>query len=535
MKLFSVSIGLLLAALGVFYIPVSFAVDGFGLVVNPGGVRTIRATEAGNVLHFPSEGGRFLPGQIVTAVTYDKAVAENALLQGTMRREIAKNESDHLERSSKLFLDLERDRAKLDATRDLLAARTKLKDDTARALVALQSFTEDSKTDIDELNEERLSQLARLEDLVKRSGKVEALPAQRLATMLEDIQDQRLSVITSKGTRFSTEKMVLDMVKGLNDLTYSNSIDEAEIEILADNLDNLNAQLAELEQLRQASQAEAEARYLAKLQLPQIEVSNGISVDMRTLQGDRADVQRADALRLLATGEPMPGLSLLIFGAPASGVVLLQFGDDEIALDLPADPDEMAAVLTRAGLDIADIFVDEQTIGATDAVSVFVAFSETPRDHLSVVSTQARDAQDLPILVAAELTLPNASGDGADHGVGNEIIGFLENRHAVVLKPGQHVRGSINDTRTGSEIVFDGTLIDRDYSTVDTKELGIRLGNESLADKIIKRGVLSQVVVRVDDSSAEEIRHLPGAVVHLSFPLARQSLFSFLLARNAEI
>lgn len=101
--------------------------------------------------------------------------------------------------------------------------------------------------------------------------------------------------------------------------------------------------------------------------------------------------------------------------------------------------------------------------------------------------------------------------------------------------PGQKVRGSISDTRTGSDILFDAVLLDRDFSTVDTKELGIRLGNESLAGKIIKRGVLSQVVVGVSESSAQRIDHLPGAVVHLSFPLARQSLFSFLLARNAAI
>ena len=83
--------------------------------------------------------------------------------------------------------------------------------------------------------------------------------------------------------------------------------------------------------------------------------------------------------------------------------------------------------------------------------------------------------------------------------------------------------------------MFDAHLLDREYATVDTKELGIRLGNQSLAAKIIKRGVLSQVVVGVDAHSAQQIEHLPGAVVHLSFPLARQSLFSFLLARDASI
>ena len=230
MKLFSVSIGLLLAALGVFYVPVSFSVEGFGLVVNPGGVRSIRAAEAGVVQHFPSEGGQFRPGQIVTTVTDRAAAAENALLLGTMQRELAKIESDHLERTSKIQVDLERDRAKRAATVERLAARQVLQDDTQNVLAALQAFNADSVSDIDALNEERLLQLAQLEDLVKRSGEISALPAQKLATMLEDIQGERLSVITSKGTRFSSDKMVLDMVKTLNDLTYDNSIDAAEVD-----------------------------------------------------------------------------------------------------------------------------------------------------------------------------------------------------------------------------------------------------------------------------------------------------------------
>ncbi len=534
MKLFSVSIGLLLAALGVFYVPVSFSVEGFGLVVNPGGVRSIRAAEAGVVQHFPSEGGQFRPGQIVTTVTDRAAAAENALLLGTMQRELAKIESDHLERTSKIQVDLERDRAKRAATVERLAARQVLQDDTQNVLAALQAFNADSVSDIDALNEERLLQLAQLEDLVKRSGEISALPAQKLATMLEDIQGERLSVITSKGTRFSSDKMVLDMVKTLNDLTYDNSIDAAEVDILNERLDNLQIQIRELEVLRQTTRAEAEARYLAKAVLPQVAVSDGQSIDMRTLQASRADVEKGDALRLLASGRPVAGLSLLIYGAAETGEVLLRHGDRKIRLRLPVDAARMERTLRGGGLEIAKVYLDEQTAGAIDIVSVFAEFTAPPPDRVVVGASTARDTEDLPILVTSWLTLPKTDPQLAEPDR-HEIVGFLENRHAVVLQPGQVVRGSISDTRTGSEIVFDAQLLDRDFSTVDTKELGIRLGNESLAGKIIKRGVLSQVVVGVSDSSAERIEHLPGAVVHLSFPLARQSLFSFLLARNAAI
>lgn len=534
MKLFSVSIGLLLAALAIFFVPVSFSVDGFGLVVNPGGVRTIRATEPGQVLHFPSEDGRFMPGQIVTAVVFGEAVAKNALLEGTLRRELARVETDYLDKHSKLNLDLERDRAKRTATAERLSARQVMTLDTAESLVALRVFTESSLSEINDLNEERLEQLRRLEDLVKRSGEVSALPAQRLATMLEDIQSTRLAVITSKGTRFASDKKILDMVKQLNDLNYSNSIDEAEIGILSNRLINLRQQMDELAALRETQRTEAAARYLAKAQLPQVAIADGVSVDMRTLQASRADVARHDPLRLLATNQPAAGLSLLIFGVPEAGEVLLRHGENEVSLPLPADPVQIAQALGAAEIAVSQVHIERQTVGSTEVFSIFIEFESDPAERLSVLSAQARDERDVPVMVNTSIILAAANAKRPE-GTTNEIIGFLENRHAVVLKPGQRVRGSISDTRTGSEIVFDAHLLDRDYATVDTKELGIRLGNQSLAAKIIKRGVLSQVVVGVDATSAQQIEHLPGAVVHLSFPLARQSLFSFLLARDASI
>lgn len=534
MKLLSVSVGLLLAALGIFFVPVSFAVDGFGLVVSPGGVRTVRASEAGQVLHFPSQGGRFQPGQIVTAVIFAEAVAKNALLEGTLHRELAKVESDYLDKHSKLFVDLERDRAKRAATAERLSARTVLIAGTSDNLVALREFTRESLNDIAKLNEERLEQLRRLEDLLKRSGEIAALPAQRLAAMLEDIQSDRLSVITSKGSRFASDKKIYDMVKVLNDLTYSNSIDTAEIEILSSRLGNLSLQMHELDVLRQSQRTEAAARYLAKALLPQVAVSDGVAVDMRTLQASRADVARNDALRLLETRDPASGLSVMIYGMADTGEVRLRYGMAEMSLSLPIEPDQVADALRAGGLDVAQVFSDRQVVGATDVHSVFAVFATAPSERLVVVAANGRDVRDVPVMVNTQITLIKQDKDRESDST-NEIIGFLENRHAVVLVPGQRVRGSISDPRTGAEIVFDAHLLDRDYATVDTKELGIRLGNESLAAKIIKRGVLSQVVVGVDADSAQQIEHLPGAVVHLSFPLVRQSLFSFLLARDASI
>jgi len=341
-------------------------------------------------------------------------------------------------------------------------------------------------------------------------------------------------VITSKSSKFSEGKKILDMVKGLNDLIFANSIDRAEIEILSDRLVNLELQMRELQALRATQSTEASARYLAKAVLPQVAVADGISVDMRTLQATRADVAKNDPLRLMATNRPAAGLSLLIYGVPEQGAVVLRHGDDKITLDLPANPDQMSQALAAAGIDVAKIHSDQQIVGAMEVFSIFIELAQDPKKRISVLSAAARNERDLPVLVSTSIVLAAAIQQGRD-GTTNEIIGFLENRHAVVLRPGQRVRGSINDTRTGTEIVFDAHLLDRDFSTVDTKELGIRLGNQSLAAKIIKRGVISQVVVGIDATSAQQIEHLPGAVVHLSFPLTRQSLFSYLLARDASI
>ena len=534
MKLFSISIGLLLAAIGIFFVPVSFSVDGFGLVVNSGGVRTLRASEAGQVLHFPSENGQFSTGQIVTAVVFADAVAKNTLLEGTLRRELAKIETDYLDVHSKLFLDVERDGAVLTATAERLAAREILTLDTNETLVALQAFTIDSQADINELNEDRLEQLLRLEKLVELSDEASAMPTQTLATMLESIQSNRLSVISSQRTRFSSDKVIHDMIKELNDLNYSNSVDRAEVDILSNRLVNLEQQMRELDELRLAQRAESAALFLAKSVLPQIAMADGMSVDMRTLQASRADVARSDPLRLLATRDSAAGLSLLIFGTPEVGEIVLQHGAQEIILQLPVDVDQITSALVASGLNVAKVHVDQQTVGSIDVFSVFVELDSDPENQLIVLQANARDAQEVPIPINTSIILAAESATQSESTT-NEIVGFLENRYVVILQPGQPVRGSISDASIGTDIVFEAHLLDRDYSTVDTQELGIRLGNRSLADKIIKRGVLSQVVVGIDRDSAFQIEHFTGAVVHLSFPLARQSLFSFLLARDASI
>ncbi|MEO9683625.1 MAG: hypothetical protein ABJF86_16885 [Tateyamaria sp.] len=534
MKLFSLSVGLLLAAFGVLNVPVSFAVDGFGLVVSPGGVRTIRADEQGMVMHFPATDGGFLPGQLVSAVVEPSGVAENALLLSKMRRELSKVESDYLEKSSKIQLDIERDQAKQIATVEQLKARGVLMADTDAVLDTLQEFAAQSTVDISDLNDERLSQLAKLEDLVKRSGEVAALPAQRLATMMEEIQAGRLSVIASENATFSTDRMILDMTKGQNDLAFSNSIDLAEIDILGKGIADLQLQLEELARLRASQRAEAEASYLAKSVLPQVAVSSGYAADMRTLQASRADVAKSDPLRLLATGLPTAGLSFVAYGAVETGQIVLGYDGTQVKIDLPAPTDAIEQTLRSAGLDVHLVHQDEKSVGATVIRSLFIELSTPPEHPVRILKTMARNGENVPLLVTGEINLPDANIT-ADANERNQIIGFLENRHAVVLERGQSVRGSINNARTGTEIVFDARVLNRDFSAVDTKELGIRVGNQSLADKIIKRGVLSQVVVEVDAASAHQIENLSGAVVHLSFPLGRQTLFSFLMARNAAI
>ncbi|WP_158966840.1 hypothetical protein [Chachezhania sediminis] len=193
----------------------------------------------------------------------------------------------------------------------------------------------------------------------------------------------------------------------------------------------------------------------------------------------------------------------------------------------------MTASFRAAGIAVDRVYIDTRPVGAVDVTSVFVPLPPM-ESRLTILETGARDVQDDPVLVVGNIADPEA--DAADEDAPqDEIVGFLENRHAVVLRPGQPVRGSISDARTGAQIVFQGHLLQRDFSTVDTAELGIRLGNQSLAGKMLRLGGLSQVVVGVDPEAAAQIRDLPGAVVQLTFPLARQSLFNFLLNRDAAI
>jgi hypothetical protein len=536
MKLLAISLGLLLAALAVFFVPVSFSVDGFGLVVNPGGVRTVRAAEAGTVLHFPSDEGRFHPGRIVTAVAQPEDEAKNQQLLEAMRRQVAKGEADHLDKMTKLVVDLERAKAKRVATDERLKARKQLVQERTSLMVALREHTQRSDEDLESLNQERLSQLERLEDLVRRSGEVAAMPSQKQAKTLDEIQAGRVALISTESARVSSSKLVLDMQQELNGLYYSNAIDEAEIDILTNQIEDLNKHANELKRLREATVSEAEATYMAKLAWPQLAISGGEAIDMRAMQANRAVVARNDPLRLLEERSQAVGLSILIHGQPDEGQVLINTGDRDVIVDLPVNPDQVAGALTDAGLSVANVYTDNATVGIVKIRSVFAELAELPARRPSILSSWARSSEGVPVAVQATLSGFEAPKPQGSEGEATEIVGFLENRYAVVLEPGQTVKGKYNDTQgVTKEVHFTARLLDRDFSTVDTNELGIRLGNKSLAAKILKRGILSQVVIEVDDSSAALIEKLPGAVVQLSFPLARQSLFNFLVTRNAAI
>ena len=223
----------------------------------------------------------------------------------------------------------------------------------------------------------------------------------------------------------------------------------------------------------------------------------------------------------------------MIYGAAAKAEIELTVDGEHVLVDLMQGEEDLAAALQRSGVPVASVSIDTRQAGPSDLRSVFVALTEPPTHPIRLTQARAWTADTMPLMVRAEVTLPDPEDEKSSDIT--EIVGFLENRHAVVLRPGQTVRGSISDPRSGTDVVFEASVLERDFSTVDTKELGIRLGSQSLAAKIIKRGVISQVVVGVDDVAAAELAELPGAVVHLSFPLARQSLFAYLLARDAAI
>ena len=115
----------LLAAFGVFFVPVSFSVQGFGMLVSPDGVRIIRSVEDG-VVHYrePSEEGWFAPGQVATVVEPVGANAQHAFLVEKLRRDLLETATMLGESISKLTADLAREQASHSALVDRVITST---------------------------------------------------------------------------------------------------------------------------------------------------------------------------------------------------------------------------------------------------------------------------------------------------------------------------------------------------------------------------------------------------------------------------
>ncbi len=536
MRVFFISLALLLATAGLFFVPISFSVDGFGLVVDPGGVRTIKANKDGRVHHFPSDNGQFGPGDIVSAVTFDDVDAINESQRQIRARDLARIETEHLEDISKIEATLDRDRAKLVATQDRVAARADLIAEAAQLLDNQRAFSLDSAALVADLNEERRELLNRLEDLVRRSGEVSALPAQRLASVLDDIQSDRLSVINSESALFNEDQKLINNARRLHQLNFENSIDTAELEVLANLIRRGEEQLQEQTNLRQKMRDEADARYLQKIELPNVMVAYAPSFDMRRMQSDAADVGRGEALRLLAGQAHPTGLSIVVFGAATSVRIKIRSQGLVTQIELQDRPQDLNTQLATAGVPMRIAGQDARVVGTIPVRSIFLA--PTPQgqiEDLVVLDAEAFTESGLPVPMRVGLFQRAKPNPETTDGTVHRIVGFLENRHAVGLQPGTTVRGAVSDVANGAELSFDAELIAREVATVDTNELGVRLGNHSLARKIIERGVLSQIVVAVEGEAANQMKNLQGAVVRLTVPLARKSLFDFLVARNVAI
>lgn len=513
-------------------VPVTFSVDGFGIIVSPDGVRTFRAQERGTVQHFEPEGDAFQPGEIISAVEFGDIRAENQFLLQTLLRDLAKAETDRMESVTRLVTTLERDRAKLDATTKRLSTRRELTNETRTTLEALRRFVVLSEAEADVLNAERETQLNSLEDMLRRSQAVAALPAQRAATMLDNIQQQRLSMISSESGKFSSDRMILDLATDLNELEFENAIDTAEVEILFARVRAYEKQVKDQDSLARSLEQEARTKYLARLKLPQISVAKATLSEMRQIQSDGAEVSKDEALRILAVREPAYGIHLLLLGRPHAGKMVLTLDDKQVAVDLvdlvKAEPISSAALENER----RKIHSFNRRIAGETVFSIFV---EVPKNEASGLAVEIHDPQNadgFPIAVRSEVISGDAEGAPSNP---DAVIGFLENKHAVALQWDQPVFGAVQDVRSGRELRFEGRLLERDFAPVDTAELGVRLGNRSLASKIISRGILSQVSVGVAPQTTEELRALSGAVVHLKFPIARRSLISFLLERNAAL
>lgn len=528
MKLLPVSLGLLFLATGMFFIPVAFSVEGFGFVVSTHGLKTVRATMPGNVIHFEPGDKGFEAGQIVTAVVPDEADTKNALALRELRRATVELETAYKETSAQLDMKIARARAKIDATRTRLAARQGLLQKTTSLLNALEEFDSTARYKETALIKERAEHLSRLEEIAEGSIDRELIADRQFVEAIDGIRTGQLSVLSSERSNITSVGRNLNLEREVEDIEYDITIDRSEVDVLTDEIAALRDQLQDAVDIRETGLRKARAHYLVQSIYPQIAIAKGTTTDIRKFQDSYVTVGEHDQLRLLDRRHDASGLSIALVGIPSSGQLTLDHSGQEIALSFPLDPTSLGADLDAAGLTVKSVSVDTATIGRFQLLSYFVALHEPDLADLRFRRADGLDANDVPVKASAMTII--AGPDKQDHDT-LEIMGFLENQNATALTPGQVVRGSFRDPRNGAQHHFEARLASRESTAVDTDELGIRIGNQSLAKKIISRGVISQVALEVPKPHENGVLNLQGAIVHLNFPLAQQTLFDLLNSR----
>ena len=532
---FSFALGSLFAALGVFVIPVSFSVQGFGMLVSPDGVRTVRSADSGTVHHAePSEDGWFAPGRIVTVIAPAAGGARNAFLLEKLRRDLLEASTKLGEDISKLRAELARQQASHLALGHRVSASTQQAARIMDHRKEVIAFRTKMRAEIESLSEARLSRLRALEDMLHRTGEHGVMPEQQRLEMIQKLYSDRSSTFSGISGGFSTDQQILNLNKELEQLEYALTIDRAEQSIAAARIGEIRTQLTELERLLGLMVQEAESSYLAGIAIPQVTLSIGRWRDLRVVQADRAEVTPNEVVRLIETADRAPGIYLTSIGEAAELSLMIGVPEAaELTLDMTSPDAVIRDSLASFGWRAGTVSRDQLRVGALNIQSIFIPLDAdaAQADFVppNVMKATARAASDLPLL--ADVYFVEGSTDKSAE-TRNILVGFVENRHALVLSPDQPVHLTLKDSRDSSSIVLTGRLGDTHLSTVDTTELALRLGNESLARKIIARSVLSQVSIILPPNEMRRTEGRRGAVIDLSFPLARQSLFSFLSSHS---
>lgn len=526
MKLLSVSVLLLFATFAFFFIKIPIVASGFGILVGTGGIETIRAEHQGRVTNFASTKGQFLPGEIVTVVHPLDMRRDNDLTFSTFRSEIAKINADHAKKQADISIEEARKRAKYLAVSASIDGLKSLLSKNSKVLQNLKDFSRENDPEIMEIMEDQKDQLENQEKILSDLSQTSLISRQKQASLQEKLQTSRVAVLNSERTLRLSKKSEFDLEDNIEKLKYELTTGIAEKEALASEAQALHRELIDLRALNEIQLEESRNKYLSKKVYPQVEIAKGRVGDIRALSPDLSVVNYGEPLRLIEGSQSTNGLSIIAFGIPASGFIELSYEEKKVSLSMPIEESNVRSEFEKIGWRVKHLWSHDYYVENAPIVSWYVEFDVATKNVPSGTNASVLSSKGDPIFVQINQLRNLVPGDQPKE---YRVIGFLENEISAGLSKHQLVKGRFKDSASGRNLFFEARVLNRENRAVDTEELAKRLGNRSVAQKIISKGIISQVNLKLEENSGAELIDKTGAVVNLKFFFTRQSLFEFLV------